>query len=125
MQVEWIARDIHPWDRSISCELKERLHTQQCLDDTQAAIDRLFYAIPTLNSLRIRVFSESPRSLLITGVIKRNQLKLVRHLPVGMKLKTLGVQFRIANWKLEPLSALDRDTVGSENYSGRADADGD
>jgi hypothetical protein len=105
MRVEWVAREIHPWDRNIRRERRERFFTQQCLDDTAAAIGRLFEKMPDLNTLEIRVLREASGPLLLAGVVNRDQIKPVANLAPGMKLKTLGIRFQIFNWQLEPLSA--------------------
>jgi len=36
--VEWIAREVHPWDRNRPALSVQKLYTLQCLEDAQAAI---------------------------------------------------------------------------------------
>jgi hypothetical protein len=111
MRVEWVARDIHPRDRKFRRERAQRLFSQQCLDDTDAAIGRLFEEMPDLDILEIRVLREACGPPLLAGVINRDQVKPVTNLAPGMKLKTLGIRFQIVNWQLEPLSARGREAA--------------
>jgi len=42
LRVEWMAREIHPWEQNSWQDQKDRLFTEQCLEDTLAVIERLF-----------------------------------------------------------------------------------
>src|SRR5258708_13603576 len=55
LRIDWLAREIHPWDRDLPPERAERLFSQQCLDDANAAITRLFAEIPLLDSMQVPV----------------------------------------------------------------------
>ncbi len=110
MRIEWFARDIHPWDRGADRGRRERLFADQCLRDADAAIYRLFDEIPELDTLELRVFHRELASPLLTGMVNKSDLipKEERG-ALGMKLKTLGITFKMSNWQLEPLSACDPD----------------
>ena len=46
LEVEWQARDIHPWDQGIAPEEAAQRFAQQCLEDVDAAISSLFESLP-------------------------------------------------------------------------------
>jgi len=99
--VEWIARDIHPWDRDLSIEEAERRFAAQCLNDTNAAIARLFTEIPTVDTIELRVRRQLDQPLLLTGMVHRSSLRESRDNSIGMRLRSLGVTFRMNNLYLE------------------------
>jgi hypothetical protein len=129
VRVEWTARDVHPWDRQIDNRLRERLFARQCLEDVDAAITRLFEQLPELDVLEFRVFYDDRALLLFdgrtqvsaahapgvieVGEVERAEVGTASHLPSLMKLKSMGIQFRVSNWRLEPLGAFKEDEVGA------------
>jgi hypothetical protein len=111
MRIEWFARDIHPWERGADPARRDRLFAEQCLGDVDATISRLFREIPELGTLELRVFHRGSPLPLLAGIVNKGdlmQLQLGRGAP-GMKLKTLGVTFKMSNWQFEPLPAVDAD----------------
>src|SRR5260370_12221934 len=46
LRIDWLAREIHPWDRALPAAQAQRLPTQQCLDHSHPAITTLFAATP-------------------------------------------------------------------------------
>jgi hypothetical protein len=105
MRIEWFARDVHPWERDAHPASCDRLFAEQCLRDVDATISRLFQELPELDTLELRVFHRgSPLPLLAGTVNKDDLMQLGRGAP-GMKLKNLGVTFKMSNWQLEPLPA--------------------
>lgn len=107
MRIEWFARDIHPWERGANPTRRDRLFAQQCLSDVDAAISRLFAEIPELDAVEVRVFHRDSALPLMAGIVNKVDLMPDRHAAPGMKLKTLGITFKMTNWNLEPLRALD------------------
>src|SRR5713101_639401 len=59
LEVEWIAREVHPWDRNRTPTSVQRLYTLPCLEDAHTAIERLFDEIPDGETLQDR-FSARP-----------------------------------------------------------------
>jgi hypothetical protein len=110
MRIEWFARDIHPWERGANPAHRDRLFVEQCLRDADATISRLFEEIPELDALEVRVFHHGSASPLMAGIVNKGDLMQPRREAPGMKLKTLGVTFKMSNWQLEPLQALDADS---------------
>jgi hypothetical protein len=79
LDIEWRARDIHPWDRDRRCspEEKERLFNEQCFSDTEAAIFRLFSALPVLDEIQFRVVGPDSDVELLSGRVARPSLRQV------------------------------------------------
>ncbi len=107
LQVEWIAREVHPWDRNRPPRSVQKLYTMQCLQDTHTAIEGLFKEISEVEALDIRVFSAPSQSLVIAGLVHREDLTHAIFDSPAMNLKTLGISFRMSSWRLEPLAAAE------------------
>jgi len=107
LQVEWIARGVHPWDRTRAAESRQKLYTQQCLEDAQVAIHDLFDEITDVEAIAVRVFSSASQPPVMAGVVHRRDLKHSVFDSPGMNLKTLGVNFRMNEWRLEPLVSVE------------------
>jgi hypothetical protein len=107
LQVEWIAREVHPWDRRRHPMSVRRLYTLQCLEDAQAAIERLFDQIPDVEAIEVRVFSAASQPPVMTGTVHRKDLMHAVHSSPGMNLKSLGLRFKMSDWRLEPLPAVE------------------
>jgi hypothetical protein len=88
--VEWLARAIHPWDRDLPADKAERAFTQQCVDDTGAALSRLFAELPMLDSIQVRVRRHPSHPPLLSGIMQRDCLKDTHHTSIGMKLRAVG-----------------------------------
>jgi len=101
LHIEWVAREIHPWDRDLNEDEAERRFTQQCLDDTDAAISRIFGEIPVLNTIEVCVRRGVAGPPLLTGTVQRASLWTSDHVSTGMRLRGLGVRFRMHNLRLE------------------------
>jgi len=79
LDIEWRARDIHPWDRERGCppEVEERLFNEQCFSDTEAAICRLFSALPVVDEIQFRVVRPDSDDELLAGRVARLSLSQV------------------------------------------------
>lgn len=103
IQVEWIARDIHPWDRDQPEEEKSQLFLQQCLADVDVAIARLFCALPEIDAIEIGVMHPISRAKLIKGTVNRATLLASSSAPIAVRLSAMGLHFRRTNGGFEPL----------------------
>jgi hypothetical protein len=114
LEIEWYARDIHPWDRErgLSPEEKAYLFVQQCLRDTEAAISRLFERLPQVDIIEARVLEPKSKMPIIAGTVSRSGLEKNDQLSAGMRLMLSGVTFRLSGWSFD---ALD---VGSDHDQG-------
>ena len=104
LQVEWFARDIHPWDRDLPERRKAELFAQQCLEDVDAAIPRLFERLPEIDVLEIAVLERGSQKKIISGIVRRSDLAARIDSSLGMRLKTIGVTYRYTDLKLEPIA---------------------
>jgi len=103
LRVEWFARDIHPWDRDLPEDRKAELFAQQCLEDVDAAIPRLFEQLPEIDLLEVEVLERGSKSKVIAGLVRRADLEARVSSSLGMRLKTLGINYRCADLRLEPI----------------------
>jgi hypothetical protein len=105
LEIEWRARNIHPWDRGRSWE-SDSLFVEQSLADTYAAITRLFESLSQVDVIMLRILHPNSESAIIAGTVYRSALSDVdRSLSVGMRLKKCGLRFRSTGLSLEPLEA--------------------
>jgi hypothetical protein len=118
VEIEWCARDIHPWDRHDPPERRARLFVRQCLNDTDAAITRLFETLPLVDVIAVRVLEPVSEEVIIAGTVRRSALKQDTVLSAGMRLWQRGVVYHSDGWRFEPLQAGDdRDRVPVETRS--------
>jgi len=104
LRVEWLTRDIHPWDRVLPLRRRAELFRDQASRDTDAAISRLFQILPDLDAIEIRVLEpHSPNRLVFAGTVVREDVLAAR--PVaspGMRLKLMGIRSHTTDGHLEP-----------------------
>lgn len=94
LQVRWHARDIHPWDRHLSREEKHAAFIEQALKDTEAAIARLFEAVPEVDVIDLSVMQPESDVTLLSGEVHRSDFQTARPSPsVRMRLTEIGVNF--------------------------------
>jgi hypothetical protein len=107
LHVEWIARAIHPWDRNRAPLSQQKLYTQQCLEDAQTAIHSLFEEIAEVEAIAVRVFSSPSQPPVMAGIVHREDLMHAVYNSPGMNLKSLGMSFKMNDWRLEPLASTE------------------
>ena len=95
LEIQWRARDIHPWDRELVGARERRpLFFEQSLTDTEAAIFRLFKALPVVDVLDITILDHTSDSVIIAGTVYRSMLEQGRNLlSVRMRLREMGVTY--------------------------------
>jgi hypothetical protein len=74
LEIEWRAREIHPWDRGCSPQEEMRLFTEQYFSDAEAAICRLFAALPVVDVIQFRVIHLNSEDRLLEGTVARSAL---------------------------------------------------
>jgi hypothetical protein len=105
LEIEWRARKIHPWDGGRRWE-SDSLFVEQSLADTDAAITRLFEALPHIDAIMLRILHPSSEAAIIAGTVYRSAaFDMDGSLSFGMRLKKLGLRFRSTGVSLEPLEA--------------------
>jgi hypothetical protein len=105
LEIEWRARNIHPWDRGNPWETGI-LFVEQSPADTEAAITRLFEALPQVDVIMLRILDSVSSAAIIAGTVYRSAaFDGNRSLSVGMRLKRCGIRFRSTGFSLDPLEA--------------------
>jgi hypothetical protein len=104
LEVEWQAREIHPWDQGLPSERTAQKFVQQCLEDVDAAISRLFATLPDTDEIVLRVLDPTSGDPIVVGTVARAEAAAATAGSVGMKLKSLGLVYRLVNWQFEPLT---------------------
>jgi hypothetical protein len=105
LEVEWQARGIHPWDRGLAPDREAQEFVQQCLADVDAAISRLFATLPDTDEIVLRVLDPASGEPIVAGTVTRAEAAAAAAGSVGMKLKSLGLVYRLANWQFESLGS--------------------
>jgi hypothetical protein len=105
LQIEWRARDIHPWDRGLLPPgQRAQAFVEQSLADTEAAIDRLFEVLPQVDVIAVRVLDRTSDSVIISGTVSRlGASAREENLSVGMQLLYLGLTYHSAGSRFEPI----------------------
>ena len=105
LEVEWQAREIHPWDQGLPPERTAQRFVQQCLEDVDAAISRLFATLPDIDEIVLRVLDPTSGEPIVAGTVTRAEAAAASAGSLGMKLKSLGLVYRLANWQFESLGS--------------------
>lgn len=74
LEIEWRARDIHPWDRGCGSAKYDRLFTEQALADTDAALSRLFKEFPGIGAIEFRVIHPGSDVRILASKVERSTL---------------------------------------------------
>jgi hypothetical protein len=106
LQLEWRARDVHPWDRDLPSPRQAELFSHQALHDTEAAILRLFQMLPDIHQVDFRVLDpQASNRVILAGNVERDEIPWARRLQsIKMRLLMMGVRFLMAGGHLEPLA---------------------
>ena len=104
LQIEWRARQVHPWDWGLGGSREAELFAKQCFEDTSAAIDRLFRKIPEIESIDFTVLDPESSAAIVQGTVSRTEAKVAKSGSPGMRVRNLGARYRLSNWRFEPLS---------------------
>lgn len=120
LEIEWSARDIHPWDRNDLPEEKASLFVRQCLADADAAITRLFRELPQVDTIALTVLEPHSESVIMAGTVDRDVVEPDAGLSVGMRLWQQGIKYHSDGFQFESLgSADDPDVFASQGFAGR------
>jgi hypothetical protein len=103
LKVEWRARRIHPWDQGLLPDQAAKRFVQQCLEDVDLAISWLFATLPDTDEVELRVLDPNSGDPIVAGTVTRADAATAKAESIAMKLKSLGLVFRLANWQFEPL----------------------
>src|ERR1700730_1751470 len=68
LEIRWRARDIHPWDRSLTSRYeREVMFAEQALADTETAVFRLFENLPEVAVVELSVLEPKSEILIAEG----------------------------------------------------------
>jgi hypothetical protein len=96
LEIQWRARDIHPWDSSLPYDRRTVALEEQTLADTEAAISELFDAFPQVDVIDLMVLGPASETTIMAGTVHRSALPDSRRLlSVRMRLRELGVDYRL------------------------------
>ena len=96
LEIRWRARDVHPWDRDLSAKDKERAFFRQLMEDTEAAVIRLFERLPAIDGIDLEVLDVQSETILVSGIVERASLSSSRAPSVRMRLTSLGMRCHFA-----------------------------
>jgi hypothetical protein len=107
LKLEWRARDSHPWDRDLPPEQQAELFSKQALQDTDAALIRLFQGLSEIEEIEFQVLQpDGFGDIILGGVVDRARvLDPEQPLSLRMRLLLLGVTYQLADDHLVRLPA--------------------
>jgi hypothetical protein len=73
------------------------------LKDADSAIQRLFLGNQEIDVIDLRILDPQSGAVILSGTVTRDEATTVRAVSSGMRLKQLGVAYRLQNWHFEPL----------------------
>jgi hypothetical protein len=99
LEVEWYARDLHPWDRDLPVERRAELFSAELMADTVVALRQLFERLADIDAIQIRVLEPTePHKTVLAGTVCRDDLIATQGCrSPAMSLKLLGVQQRVTD----------------------------
>ncbi len=95
IEICWRARAAHPWDRHPDAGEHASAFSAQALEDTEAALLRLFEAMPGAESIEFKVLDRDCDLPIIEGRVSRGDFQETISSPiqsVRMRLKHLGIR---------------------------------
>jgi hypothetical protein len=103
LKLEWRARDIHPWDRDLPPTEQTELFSEQALQDTDAALIRLFQGLAEIEQIEFQVLKpDGSGDVILAGVVDRERVLAPQpRLSLRMRLLNLGVTYRMVDNRSE------------------------
>jgi hypothetical protein len=102
LQVEWCARDVHPWDRDLPVDQRDERFFEQCRQDTIAAVQQMFAHLAEIDVIEIRVVEPQPpaRTILAGAVSRQDWSAVRRQRSPRMSLKLMGIHHEVSeSWR--------------------------
>jgi hypothetical protein len=106
LEVKWRARGLHPWDYDLPNEEAAAKFIEQGLFDTEAALERLFASNPEVGCIDFEVLERKPDSVsaIIAGVVQKKEFAERKSPAIGMRLRSVGVNYHIVDSHFAPLA---------------------
>jgi hypothetical protein len=107
LQLEWRARDVHPWDRDLPLDQQEHQFCDMALQDTESALVGLFERLPYVEQIDFRVLEPGISDrVIIAGSVEREEFMAAQFSQsIRMRLKMMGVRFNTAGDQLKVMIA--------------------
>ena len=85
---------------------------EQTFSDTQAALERLFMALPEVDVIDLRVMETEAgkQGTLLSGSVSRRDFETWRPSSIAMRLRLLGINYNLVNSRFEPIILRARNT---------------
>ena len=107
LEVEWYARDIHPWDRADPDGKRGSLFVRQSIVDTEGAIGRLFRLLPEIDAIEVIIREQGSDHVIMAGTVHRSAPIPDTNLSLGMQLRQRGLKYYSDGLRFEPLSSIE------------------
>ena len=113
LEIEWRARNVHPWDRDLPPKQRLPMFIEQSLADTEAAVSRLFDTFPQVDVIELRVLEPASETAIMEGTVYRSAINKDRRLlSVKMRVLELGINYRLVGSHFQSLnSSYDQDAL--------------
>ena len=96
LEIEWRAREVHPWDRASASKQREFLLAEQSMADTDAALGRLFNELPEVDVIEFTVTHPDSGRRILNGTVERAcQVPCTRSVSARTRLWHRGVTVSI------------------------------
>ena len=107
IEIEWRARDIHPWDRDSPPQEKAQLFVAQSLADTETVISELFEKLPQIDVIDLIVRHPVSDAPIMAGAVPRAAVtsEQRRSESIRMRLSELGVRYRLTDTHFEAITS--------------------
>jgi hypothetical protein len=103
LELEWHARDIHPWDKALPSRNADAQFVNQAIQDTDAVLMRLFATLPHVDTINVFVYEPSSDGVIMSGEVMRTSLAGPRPLSDRIWRGQLGIRFHIIDNRFQPL----------------------
>src|SRR5438067_6710816 len=87
IEIEWRARDVHPWDRDYPPQEKARLFVAQSLVDAETAIFELFDRLPQIDVIDLVVRHPVSDDTIMTGAVARTAVSGERRHSASIRMR--------------------------------------
>jgi len=106
LAITWRAREIHPWDCDLPYHQRLRRLVNQTFSDTESALERLFGALPEVDTIDLKVLeADAARNgTLMIGSVSRSEFERFHPSSTAMRLRLVGVDYNLVDSCFEPLA---------------------
>jgi hypothetical protein len=96
LEIEWRARDVHPWDRASESKQRESLFAEQFVADTDLALSSLFNKLPEIDVIEFTVTHPDTDQRILAGTVERSsQVPCTRGVSARTRLWHRGVTLTV------------------------------